>query len=78
MKQQLLEKQVKELEEQNAHLAGRLLVARELASYLGVYIREVTPEDVFKQLMADAEAHTLAKFAHLLVEEHRDDLGAAA
>lgn len=69
MKQQMLEKQVKDLEHQNAHLAGRLMVSRELNAYLSVFIRETTPEDVFEQLFADAEAHTLAKFAHLMGQE---------
>lgn len=74
MKQQILEKRVKALEEVNANLAGRLMVARELSSYLGVHLREVTPEGVFEQLMEDAEAHLLAKFADILAAEAESDV----
>lgn len=69
MKQQILEKQVAQLEEQNAQLAGRVLVSREISTYLMRFLRETTPEDVFEQLMEDAEAHSLSRFADILVEE---------
>ena len=77
MKQQILEKQVAALEDQNAHLAGRILIARELVTYLSTFIREVTPEDVYEQLLEDAEAHVLAKFADILSGEAQADVADA-